>query len=62
MNQNTAWGLVLGGVAAFLVGFGTELTTAHSWTEIATPAFVGKALIQVGGVGTAIFGAIRVRQ
>jgi len=61
MNQNAAKMLIGAGLGAFLVGFGTELITAHTWADVMTPAFVGKALIQIGGVCTAVFGALKIR-
>jgi hypothetical protein len=61
MSQATAWTFLGAGLGAFLMAFGTELASAHQWAEVMTPAFVGKALVQIGGVGVAIFGALKVR-
>lgn len=61
MNQNTARTMLLAGLATFLIALGTEITTAHAWADLAHPSFVGKVLIQLGGVGTAVWGALRIK-
>jgi hypothetical protein len=61
LRQSTAGTLLGAGLAAFLMAFGTELMTAHEWAEVTTPTMVGKTLIQLGGVGMAIFGALRIK-
>lgn len=61
MNQNAALGMLIAGLGTFALGFGLELTTAHSWGEVASPAFVGKALVQIGGVIGAVYGAKQLR-
>jgi hypothetical protein len=58
VNQNTAHALLLAGLATFLVALGAEVTTAHAWSEILEPKFVGKILMELGGVGTAVWGAL----
>jgi hypothetical protein len=60
-NQHTAVAMVLIGVATFALGFGADLAAAHDWSEVTTPAFVGKTLMQVGGVIGALYGAKRLR-
>jgi hypothetical protein len=61
MNQNQARVLLLSGLATFAVSFGGELMKAHEWAEVMTPGFVGITLIQLGGVGVAVWGALKVR-
>jgi len=59
MNQNAANGMLYAGLAAFLIGFGADLSSADHWGMVLTPHFAGKALVQLGGVGVAIFGALK---
>jgi hypothetical protein len=61
MSQNTAHAMFFAGLFTFILGFGTELSTAHSFAEVWTPSFVGRSLVQLGGVGTALFGALKMR-
>lgn len=61
MNQNAARTLLLAGLATFLVSLGAEISSAHGWSELAQTAFVGKMIMQLGGVGTAIWGALKVK-
>ena len=59
MNQNAASGMLYAGLAAFLIGFGADLSSAEHWGMVFSPHFIGKALVQLGGVGVAIFGALK---
>jgi len=58
-SQNTAYALLLSGLAAFLVALGSELLKAHTWAELTTPSAIGTLIIQLGGVGVAVFGALK---
>ena len=59
MNQGAASTLLYVGLAAFLIGFGADLSSAEHWGVVVTPKFAGRALVQLGGVGVAIFGALK---
>ena len=61
IRQDTAWTLVVTGIALFLVGFGNDLKEAHSWADVWTPDFIGTTLVQFGGVLIAVFGAKKLR-
>lgn len=62
INQNEATAIVaVGLVATVLATIGPELATAQSWADVAQPAFVGRALAQIGGALAAVYGAKKLR-
>jgi hypothetical protein len=61
VTQQTATAMVVAGIATFAIGFGADLAGAHSWSQVTTPAFVGKTLMQFGGVLAALYGAKKLR-
>lgn len=57
LNQQEATTCVLVGVGMFLAAFGPEVAAAPSFAALLTPAFVGKGMVQLAGVITALYGA-----
>lgn len=43
-------------IAAMLIGIGTQLAGAqHGWADVASPAFIGGMIVQIGTTVAAIF-------
>jgi hypothetical protein len=61
MNQNTARTLMYAGIFAFLVTLGTEMSHADGWMQLASTKFVGHMIGEIGAMGVAVFGALKVK-
>jgi hypothetical protein len=46
-------------IAGLLIAVGAEVAKVGGWGEALTPLFVGTLMVQIGGVGAAVWGAIK---
>jgi hypothetical protein len=58
MNQQLSKGLIVAGIAWFLLQGGDVLASHSTWSELATPAGVGEVLSLAGGALMAVLGAL----